>query len=324
MPRRGEGQRILLTGATGLIGRHLPPRLVERGFQVHAVSSRPRPGDAGDVSWHTVDLLAPDAVDPLLAEVQPSHLIHLAWHAGAHERWTTVENVRWLEASLALLRAFARHGGRRAVMGGTCAEYDWRFGLCSEAVTPLEPATLYGRTKLALGEVAMAAGEALGVSLAWARVFFVYGPGEDSTRLVASVARALLGGEQARTSAGTQVRDYLHASDVADALAALLASEACGAVNVGSGEATTLREIVEAIGRLVGRPELIRLGALASSPDEAPFVVADVRRLRGEVGWQPRRGLDAGLADTVAWWREQAAEGEDGRVRRPSQVGVVP
>src|SRR5205085_8625551 len=125
--------------------------------------------------------------------------------------WTAPENVRWVEASLALLRAFAEAGGRRAVLAGTCAEYDWGAGdeVLNERNTPLRPDTLYGAAKHGLHVVGAAQAAQVGFELAWGRVFFLYGPGEAPGRLVPAVARALLAGEPAKTTAGTQVRDFL-------------------------------------------------------------------------------------------------------------------
>src|SRR5215207_5082472 len=94
-----------------------------------------------------------------------------------------------LQASLALLRAFAAAGGRRAVVAGTSAEYDWHAvgRRCHERRTPLRPATLYGAAKHALHTAAAPYAEQVGFELAWGRVFFVYGPWEPEGRLVPSV-----------------------------------------------------------------------------------------------------------------------------------------
>jgi nucleoside-diphosphate-sugar epimerase len=143
------------------------------------------------------------------------------------------------------------------------------------------------------------------LSLAWGRIFFLYGPREDPRRLVASVARALVASERASTSAGTQRRDFLHVDDVARAFAALLDSDVGGAVNIASGEAVTVRSIAEQLARASGRPDLLKVGALADRPDDPPIIAADVGRLRGEVGFRPSFSLEDGLAATVSWWRDQ-------------------
>ncbi len=285
--------RVLVTGATGFIGRHVEGALRERGHEAVAVSR---------ANGH--DLLEPGAAERVIAEAEPTHLLHLAWFAEHGAFWTSPENLRWVEASLALLRAFR---GERAVLAGTCAEYDWAHGFCSEGVTPLAPATLYGAAKHALHTVAAKHAEQAGFELAHGRIFFVHGPHEDPRRLVASVARALTRGEEAPTSEGTQRRDFLHAADLADAFAALVGARGVtGAVNVASGEPTTVREVVDEVARAAGRPELLRVGAVPMRPDDPPLLVADVRRLRDEVGWAPSRTLRAGIEETVSWWKEQA------------------
>ena len=154
----GHRLRVLVTGATGYVGRRVTGPLEALGFEVHA---------AGRAQG--VDLLATGGADALLAQVQPTHLLHLAWYTEHGLFWTSRENLRWVDASLRLLQAFASGGGRRAVVAGTCAEYDWvPGGTFSEWRTPLRPATLYGAAKLGLHEVwsrGLAAQE--GVELAW-------------------------------------------------------------------------------------------------------------------------------------------------------------
>jgi nucleoside-diphosphate-sugar epimerase len=189
------------------------------------------------------------------------------------------------------------------VIAGTCAEYDWTGdGLLSEQHTPLAPRTAYGKAKDALHGVA----DELDLAVAWGRIFFLYGPHEDERRLVASVTRALLAGAPARTTHGRQVRDFLHVADVGDAFAALLDSAVEGGVNVASGEGVAVADVVQRLAVVAGRPDLVELGALETAAGEPPLLVADVGRLRDEVGWSPSRSLDEGLRETVEWWASRS------------------
>jgi nucleoside-diphosphate-sugar epimerase len=295
--------RVLLTGASGFIGRHTLSVLAGAGHEVHAVARRRGPELAG-VTWHECDLLAGVEV---VGETSPELLIHLAWFAEHGSFWTSNENVRWVEASLALLRAFAEAGGRRAVMAGTCAEYEWGGERdLDEQDSPLRPLTLYGASKDALRRVAAAYADESSLELAWARLFFLYGPSEAPGRLVPSVIRPLLAGERAATTAGTQLRDFMHVQDAAAALAALADSAVRGPVNIASGRAVSVAEVVEQIGELTGAPELIDRGARPTPAAEAPRIVADIGRLEREVGFSPRIQLRDGLAATVEWWRDPA------------------
>lgn len=300
--------RVLLTGASGFVGSPALRALLGSGHEVHAVSLSPRQDEPG-VTWHVADLLAAEDADALVRSVRPELLLHLAWYAEHGRFWTSVENVRWVEATLRLLRAFARHEGRRAVLAGTCAEYEWTAagGVLSDAETTLRPDTLYGVAKNATRAVAQALAAETGIELAWGRIFFLYGPGEAQTRLVPSVARALLAGTAAAVTDGSQLRDFLHVDDVAAAFVALIDSDVSGALNIGSGQAVAVHEVVSLVGEAVGRPDLIRFGAVASRRGEPALLLADVSRLRDEVGFRPRVPLREGIAETVAWWRARCA-----------------
>ena len=190
-------------------------------------------------------------------------------------------------------------------MVGTGFEYDLMNGYCTEHLTPCEPGTIYGRSKYAMQQLLSAYSEAAHLSSAWARVFFLYGPRERSARLVASVITSLLREEPAACSSGEQIRDYLHVADAAGAIVCLLDGDTEGVVNVGSGQPVTIRRIVETIGELIGRPDLIRLGEFDDRPNTPPMAVANISRLNNVVGWRHRYDLRSGLQDTIEWWRKQ-------------------
>ena len=175
-----------------------------------------------------------------------------------------------------------------------------------EDLTPLAPSSAYGVCKSALHSMASVLARDAGVSFAWGRVFWLYGPHEHPSRLVASVICALLAGGSARTTSGEQRRPFLHVADVASAFVALLTSDVVGAVNIASAEPTRVRDIVETLGRQLDASDRLCIGALPSGATEAPLVLADTQRLTRDVGWTPRFDLESGLADTVGWWRQHA------------------
>jgi len=307
-----SGRCVLVTGAAGFIGRWSVPPLASAGYEVHAVThSTPRelPPELRRAQVHAADLLDRAAVDRLLNVVKPTHLVHFAWVATPGVYWQSPDNERWLAASRHLLHRFHSYGGVRAVMAGTCAEYDWsRGGVCGERASPLADdglaaVTPYAASKLALFRTLMEFGDTHGVSIAWARVFFQYGPGEHPDRWVASVVRRLLSAREAPCSHGRQIRDFLHVADVGAAFAALLDSAVAGPVNIGSGNAIAIGDLLSEVARQIGRPELLRLGARAAPPGEPAVLVPDVTRLHDEVGWRPRFVLEDGLRDAIDWWR---------------------
>ena len=295
-------KRVLLTGASGFIGYHCVEPLQARGYEVHAVSTKPPNNDARDVHWHEGDLTDARARSAVLEAVRPSHLLHLAWYVVPGKLIAAPENFTWVTASLELARQFAAVGGRRIVVCGSGYEYDWSYGYCSERLTPQVPNTVYGSCKQALYLMLGSLAEQAGLSLGWGRVFFLYGPNEHPQRLVSSVILSLLKGEPAKCSHGRQIRDYMHVQDVADGLVALLDSDVRGAVNVSSGQASTIREVVLTAGRLLDRVDLVKLGAIPARANDSPLVVGDNARLVSEVGWQQKLDLEAGLKQTIEWW----------------------
>lgn len=302
--------RVLLTGASGFIGRQCLEQLMNRGVEIHAVSRRTQKSTA-DVTWHELDLLKDGAVRGLISSLRPTHLLNLAWNAEPGLYWTTQENLRWVRVGLEMIEAFSENNGERIVMAGTCAEYDWNYGWCSESKTPLSPVSLYGKCKYALFSILESYSKQVELSSAWGRVFFMYGPQEHSSRLVSSVTKSLLLGQPARCTAGTQIRDFMHVSDVASAFIALLDSSVQGAVNIASGEGLMVRDLVRKIAIETGNSDLLRLGEIPIAVSDPPLLLADIRRLRDEVGWSNSIKLDQGLADVISWWRTHLKKGAE-------------
>ncbi|WP_342150930.1 NAD(P)-dependent oxidoreductase [Methylorubrum sp. SB2] len=331
-------RRVLVTGGAGFVGRPAVAALIARGFEIHAVGRR---APAGAHVFHAADLLDEVSRRAAVRAAGASHLLHLAWVTEPGRYWQAPDNLDWTAASLDLVRGFHEAGGTRAVVAGTCAEYDWtvaspppcgeepEVGVVQEAPprlilnhphpeplpargrgraidghlsesAPCRPTTLYGAAKDGLRRILSAYAAGTGLSLAWGRLFYLYGPGEASGRLVGDAVRALLAGQEFATSEGRQRRDFLHVSEAGEAFAALLDSTVEGPVNVGSGAAVPVRAILETLGRLTGRPELIAFGARPLPPSEPACIEADIRRLTEEVGFRSRLTLDEGLRATLA------------------------
>ncbi|HEC98964.1 MAG TPA: NAD(P)-dependent oxidoreductase [Proteobacteria bacterium] len=298
-------KKILLTGGSGFIGRHSIPFLLDKGYEVHAVFHAKEPNftQKENLFWHQCNLLNPLEQKQLLSQVRPSHLLHLAWYAVPGQYWMSRENFRWVQASLEVIMNFVEQGGLRIVVAGTSAEYDWSYGYCSEKVTPLQPSTPYGTCKNSLHEMVKQFSNQTGLSYAWGRVFFLYGPYEYPERLVASVICSLLKNQDAYCLHGNLIRDFLHVQDVASAFVSLLESNVTGPVNIASGNPTTLKDVVNTIADKLNKKELVRFGESASTLNEPRLLVAEVKRLNSEVGWMASYDLDRGLEQTIDWWK---------------------
>ncbi len=297
-------KRVLVTGATGFIGRHCLPLLLKEGYEVHAAEISDKHVTCAGVNWHQVDLLNFKNMDKLISSIKPTHLLHLAWYTEHKTYWTTLKNHDWVSASLALIKSFRNYGGKRAVVAGTCAEYDWGYGICSEDTTPLNPATLYGICKDEFRQKLEIFSKENGFSAAWARIFFAYGPAEHPSRLVSSVIASLLEERPVLCSAGDQKRDFLYVEDIASAFVSILESNFEGAINIGSGIPISVKEVINIIADKIGRSDLIEFGKVPISPNEPPLLIADTSKIREIVRWSARYDLKQGLDKTICWWRD--------------------
>lgn len=301
------GKRLLLTGATGFVGRRAIKPLLARGYEIAALTSRANPEPVDGVEFVSADLTDPAQIDKAVERAGASHLLHLAWHSVPGGLWQAKENIDWVKHTLDLVEAFVAHGGQRITVSGSCGEYDWTGGLCAEDVTPLRPNTLYGACKHGLQSILTNYCDKIGVELAWGRAFFIYGPGEHPARLAAYVINSLLSGKTAECSHGMQLRDYMHVDDVASGFAALLDSDLIGAYNIATGEAIRVRDLISALAEETGASDLLQLGARPAAAHEPPLIVADMAKTHAALAWRPKFSLAEGAADTVAWFRTELA-----------------
>ncbi|MBP6004847.1 MAG: NAD(P)-dependent oxidoreductase [Pyrinomonadaceae bacterium] len=300
-------KRVLLTGASGFVGRTTIKYLLQRGYEVHGVTARSAVSDIPGIVCHDVDLLDSAAVDRLIRSVNPSHLLHFAWYVEHGKFWNAPENNQWVAASERLFESFVSAGGNRIVSAGTCAEYDWQTGngVFQETTSPIGPDTLYGQAKHELHMRLETIARKTSVSYAWGRVFFLFGEWEQPGRFVPFVIRSLLNDDEAKCSSGEQIRDFMFVEDAGAAFVDLLDSDVGGAVNIGSGVSTKLADVAVMIAEIIGKPELLRLGAIPNSAGEPKQLVADITRLRDEVEFKPQTDLRSALAETIDWWRDQ-------------------
>ncbi|MEM1276429.1 MAG: NAD-dependent epimerase/dehydratase family protein [Pseudomonadota bacterium] len=270
-------RRILVTGRGGFIGRPTVRALERQGFTVHDGPRR--------------DLLTPKGRADLIKEANADILLHLAWVTEHGKFWTSPLNAAWEEASLDLFRRFYDAGGGRVVATGSCAEYDWSTGAeAFDEADPLNPHTEYGAAKLRTGQALAQITAEFDRSAAWARLFFMFGPGEPLTRLIPLMITATRSGDRIECGPADTIRDFWHVDRLGQALAILAASNLDGPVNLGSGQpirfdqvGAIIEEVFAASGcicfdrRPLGQGEPIRLVAGTRRSSELGLPVADLK-----------------------------------------------
>lgn len=294
--------RVLVTGASGFIGRQTVAPLLARGFAVHAIGRRRDASWPAAVLFHAADLADRARVREVLGQVRPSHVLHCAWYVEHGKFWHAAANMDWVGRTLDLAEDAATVGLARFVGVGTCAEYDWSGDAVAQPRRendPLGPTTLYGACKAQAWTMLQDRLSGYGVAAAWGRLFHLYGLGEPSGRLMPLIIDALRLGREACLGPGHYERDFMAVTDAGAALAALVAAEVNGPVNIASGQVVTVRHVAERLGALVGRPDLLRLDASAPREGDVLIMRADIQRLLQEVGFKPEAQLDQSLASYV-------------------------
>lgn len=260
---------VLLTGATGFVGRQVLRCLCERGIKSRLVV---RAGKADSVKT----LLGVESVvvtDDLFNEKAEwwenvlrgvETIIHVAWYVDPANYLQSARNIDCLMGTLEMARAAALAGVKRFVGIGTCFEYDLNYGTLY-IDTPLRPTTPYAGSKAA---TFMALSNWLpkqGVEFVWCRLFYLYGEGEDPRRLVPYLRTKIAAGEPAELTSGHQVRDFLDVSEAGLAIALTSLGNEQGALNICSGVPVTVREIAERIASEYGRVDLLNFGLRAEN-----------------------------------------------------------
>jgi nucleoside-diphosphate-sugar epimerase len=254
------------------------------------------------------DLREPASYRHALRQARPDTVFHLAWAGVGHRQRNDLLQIESnLHATLALLIAAAEAGCASFIGAGSQAEYGRHNGALDEDA-PTHPTTLYGAAKLATYHLASCLAALNGLRFAWLRVFSTYGPKDNEDWMLPTLIRALLRKQRPSLTAGGQHWDYLHVADAAEAFFLVgCAPSASGVFNLGSGEARPLREIVMRLRDSIDPQLPVGFGEVPYRPDQVMWLQADTRRLQAATGWRPLRTLEAGLAETVAWYRAHPA-----------------
>ncbi len=267
---------ILLTGASGFVGRQVMRRFVEQGHRLRLIQRADRPAFS-QLADHTEVIEAPDLFQAdrewwLDALAGIDTVVHLAWYAEPGKYLQSELNLECLTGTIELARACRQAGVRRLVGVGTCFEYDLAQGRL-RTDTPLRPQTLYAACKASAFQVLSQLLPTAGIEFAWCRLFYLHGEGEDSRRLVPYLRQKLRAGQPAELTSGNQIRDFLDVQAAGAMIAAVALSNRQGAINICSGIPITVRQLAERIADEYGRRDLLHFGVRPDNLFDPPCVV---------------------------------------------------
>lgn len=270
-------KNILITGATGFVGKHVVNALADTDTKIRAVARRPK--ESGQISLKGIDEVI--ETNDLFAENENwwadifkdiDIIIHLAWYAEPGKYLQSSKNIDCLSGTLQLAKGAVSAGVKRFLGIGTCFEYDLSDGLLSTD-TPLKPLTPYAGAKVATYSALSQYLPEEKMEFLWGRLFYLYGEGEDERRLVPFIKSRLSEGKVADLTSGNQIRDFLDVRDAAKMIAELALGNEQGAINICSGEPITVRQLAEKIADEYGRRDLLNFGARADNYMDPPKVV---------------------------------------------------
>lgn len=306
--------RVLVTGASGFIGSHLATRLLADGEEVHVLlressNFRRLPGLHSARRW-IGDIREPSSIVACLEEVQPERIFHCAGTSRARKAsdWEAVHEAQKVNVDglLNLLEAIMQTDIplRSLVRLGGAEEYG--VGPAPFAESQREaPRSAYSASQVAGTHLLQALQPGFSFAAVTVRPTLIYGPAQSTDFLIPAVIEALLDGRPFPMSSGAQTRDLLHVQDLVTAMVIASNSERVrGEVfNIGTGVAPSIRTVARTIGRMMGRTDLIRFGALPSRSNDILDLRNDVSKAERLLGWRSTITLARGLAQTIEWHR---------------------
>lgn len=294
--------KLLITGGTGFIGKYVLELFDKTNYEIYVLSTKQQT-NLSNVKFINANLLDLTKTKTIVESIGATHLIHLAWDVTPIVYWESENNLKWLEASKNLINCFIENNGKRIVVLGTSAEYDYSAGYMTEGYTILKPQKLYGFAKNELREYLYKTSMKKDFSFVWARLFSLFGCGESEEKLVFKVFKKLNQEKEFTLTKHNLIRDYLYVRDVAEAIVKLFESNYRGEINICSGNPITLGELCDYIGNIMGKPNLIVKNNGCSDYGEYPMIVGNPSKLFNTINWRPKYSIETALTECIENWR---------------------
>jgi len=304
-------KRVLVTGATGFVGANLARRLVSDGHEVHLLV-RPRDtrwrikGILDDVMLHECTLQQDELVEKTVATIDPEWVFHLA----AYGAYSSQRNVRDIvstnyNGTINLVEACLKTGFEAFVNAGTSSEYGYVDHAPRETELP-EPNSHYAATKAGATLYCSYVAHHQSRRITTLRLYSVFGPWEDPTRLLPTLLILGMRGELPPLVSPTIARDYVYVDDVVNAFirTASTTGENVGSVyNVGTGVQTSLAQVVELV-----RDQLLvgvepQWGSMPDRQWDTDVWIGDSTSIKKALDWTPSHTLAQGLGEFTEWFR---------------------
>lgn len=288
-------KKIILTGATGLIGKEAIQPLKDLGFDIYALTIDKFNPDCG-ITWISCNIFDENSLKDIFEKIKPEYLLNFAW-CTTEDYLTSNLNFDFLKAGLNLLKYFKLNDGKRVVFTGSYFEYDPYESIFDEYKSKINPNTIYGKCKNFLRETISLYCSQNEISFAWTRFFNIYGINENPKRLVPYIINNLITNKEVIIKSSNITKDYLYSKDVAKATIKLLDSKTEGIVNICSGTSLTIKDITILIAKKLNKESLLRFNYEISNKEYTG--IGNNNRLLSEVGYKTQYTLDSGLDEIL-------------------------
>lgn len=294
MPTMPYCKKVIVIGASGLIGKEVIKPLQKLGFEVFTLTRKNYENDNSIIQIHG-DIFDEPFIKHILEEIKATHLLNFAWTTTEDYLHSNL-NFEYVKASLNLLKYFKENDGKKAIFAGTCFEYAFQNTALTEN-SLLSPQSIYAKCKNSLLELGQAYCMQNDIDFGWGRIFYVYGHGEHEKRLTAHIINSLNANKDVIIHNGDLIKDYMYTKDVAQAFAQFLYSDICGCVNICTGQEISLRDYAGTIAKIMKKENFLHINQ--EDTTQPLYIVGDNTKLTQEIGYKIKYTLHNAISEII-------------------------
>ena len=309
-----KNRKVLLTGGTGFLGHHVVKALCDKKADVTLLiqpyeKTWRLDGMQSKFNMIKVSLTDREGTKNAVKAAQPEVIIHFAgWME--RRRDVTILDVMYehhVSNTINLILAADPKITKLLLNTGTSEEYGEQADPFVETL-PIDPVSPYSASKGAATVMATYLSKATGLPVVTMRPFITFGPGQMHDTLIPFLIQGVLRKRTVQLTEGLQYRDFIFVDDLVSCYFGViekLESIRCPQVfNVGTGQKTRVRDVIETVAELMNGYDYLKIGARPMRFGEPESMVADIRKARELLGWTPKVSLREGIEKTIAWWLE--------------------
>ena len=288
-----KDRNIIITGATGLIGKEAIPFLIKEGFKIYALTTKNIKPD--NVNWINCNIFDFDKLKEIFSNIKAEYLLNFAWITGG-DYLTNEKNLLFLESGKKMMELFRKYGGKRAIYAGSCLEYKQKSTLLKEN-DPTHSPNLYVKCKNELRKYCMEYSKNNDISFCWGRIFYVFGHNENPSRLTRIIIDNLKSNKATELNCPNNKLDYMYSKDIAQAFVELLKSDYKGICNICTGKGILLKDYALLIQEILNKKDLVKFDA--NKPSDIS-IIGDNSILKNIIKFSPKYDTYSGLKEILS------------------------